>query len=147
MPNSVQPTRLPCPWDSPSKNTEVGCHFLLQCMKVKSEMEFTQSCLTVCDPMEWSPPGSSVHGILQAGILEWVAMPSSRGNLPDPGIEPAFLTSPALAGGFFTTRATWEPSLLLSQEWKVIKKGILGQGNYAVHRTFLKNCCVTISGV
>ena len=55
-----------------------------------------QSCLTVCDPMEWSPPGSSVHGILQAGILEWVAMPSSRGNLPDPGIEPVSPESPAL---------------------------------------------------
>ena len=58
-----------------------------------------QSCLTH-DPMDHSPPGSSVHGILQARILEWVAMPSS-GDLPDPGIEPVYFTSPALAGGFF----------------------------------------------
>ena len=58
-----QPTRLPRPWDSPGKNTGVGCHFLLQCMKVKSESEVAQSCLTVSDPMDCSLPGSSVHGI------------------------------------------------------------------------------------
>ena len=56
-------TRLPCPWDSPGKNTGVGCHFLLQCMKVKSESEVTQSCLTLSDPMDCSLPGSSIHGI------------------------------------------------------------------------------------
>ena len=56
--------------------------------------------------MDCSPPGPSVHGILQATILEWVVMPSS-GDLPDPEIEPTS-TSPALAGGFFTTSATWE---------------------------------------
>ena len=66
-----QPTRLPRPWDSPGKNTGVGCHFLLQCMKVKSESEVTQSCPTLSDPMDCSPPGSSVHGILQARVLEW----------------------------------------------------------------------------
>ena len=66
-----------------------------------------QLCPTLCDPMDCSPPGSSVHGILQARILEWVAMPPSRG-FPDPGIEPASLISPALTGGFFTTGATWE---------------------------------------
>ena len=53
-----QPTRLPRPWDSPSKNTGVGCHFLLQCMKVKSESEVAQSCPTLSDPMDCSPPGS-----------------------------------------------------------------------------------------
>ena len=58
-----QPTRLPRPWDSPGKNTGVGCHFLLQCMKVKSESEVAQSCLTLSDPMDHSLPGSSVHGI------------------------------------------------------------------------------------
>ena len=62
-PHRRQPTRLPCPWDSPGKNTGVGCHFLLQCVKVKSESEVTQSCLTLCDPMDCSLPGSSVHGI------------------------------------------------------------------------------------
>ena len=65
-----------------------------------------QSCLTLCDPMDCSLPGSSVHGILQARILEWVAMPSS-GDLPHPEIEPVSLI-PALAGCFFTTSATWE---------------------------------------
>ena len=59
---------------SPAKNTGVGCHFLLQCMKVKSESEVAQSYLTLCDPMNCSPPGSSVHGIFQARILEWGAI-------------------------------------------------------------------------
>ena len=71
-PHRWQPTRLHCPWDSPGKNTGVGCHFLLQCMKVKSESEVTQSCLTLHDPMDCSPPGSSDHGIFQARVLEWV---------------------------------------------------------------------------
>ena len=73
-PHRWQPTRLPHPWDSPDKTTGVGCHFLLQCMKVKSESEVTQSCLTLSDPMDCSPPGSSVHGILQARVLEWGAI-------------------------------------------------------------------------
>ena len=66
--------RLPRPWDSPGKNTGVGCHFLLQCMKVKSESEVAQSCLTLRDPMDCSPPGSSIHGIFQAKVLEWGAI-------------------------------------------------------------------------
>ena len=73
-PHRWQPTRLPCPWDSPDKNTGVGCHFLLQCMKVKSESEVTQSCPTLCDPMDCSLPGSSAHGIFQARVLEWGAI-------------------------------------------------------------------------
>ena len=72
-PHALQPTRLLRPWDSPGKNTGVGCHFLLQCMKVESEREVAQSCLTLSDPMDCSPPGSSVHGIFQARVLEWVA--------------------------------------------------------------------------
>ena len=68
------PTRRPRPWDSPGKNTVVGCHFLLQCMKVKSEREVAQSCPTLSDPMDCSPPGSSVHGIFQARGLEWGAI-------------------------------------------------------------------------
>ena len=68
------PTRLACPWDSPGKNTGVGCHFLLQCMKEKSESEVAQSCLTLRDPMVCSLPGSSVHGIFQARVLEWGAI-------------------------------------------------------------------------
>ena len=70
-PQRWQPTRLPCPWDSPSKNTGVGCHLLLQCMKVKNESEVAQSCLILSDPMDCSLPGSSVHGIFQARALEW----------------------------------------------------------------------------
>ena len=68
------PTRLPPSWDSPGKNTGVGCHFLLQCMKVKSESEVTQSYPTPSDPMDCSLPGSAIHGILQARVLEWVAI-------------------------------------------------------------------------
>ena len=79
-PHRWQPTRLPCPWDSPGKNTGVGCHFLLQWMKVKSESEVAQSCPTLCNPMDCSLPGSSVHGIFQARILERVAISFSRGT-------------------------------------------------------------------
>ena len=73
QPHRWQPTRLPRPWDSPGKNTGVGCHFLLQCMKVKSESEVAQSCLTLSDPMDCSLPGSSIHGIFQVRVLEWGA--------------------------------------------------------------------------
>ena len=73
-PHRLQPTRLLRPWDPPGKNTGVGCHFLLQCMKVKSESEVTQQCPTLRDPMDHSLPGSSVHGIFQARLLEWGAI-------------------------------------------------------------------------
>ena len=66
--------QAPCPWDSPGKNTGVGCHFLLQCMKVKSESEVAQLYPTLCNPMDCSPPGSSIHGIFQARVLEWGAI-------------------------------------------------------------------------
>jgi len=74
-PQRRQPTRRSRPWDSPGKNTGVGCHFLLQCMEVKSESEVAQSCPTLSDPMDYSPPGSSVHGIFQARVLEWLPLP------------------------------------------------------------------------
>ena len=80
-PHRRQLTRLPRPWDSPGKNTGVGCHFLLQYMKVKSESEVTQSCPTLSDPMGCILPGSSIHGIFQAGVLEWVAIAFSEENL------------------------------------------------------------------
>ena len=70
--------QAPCPWDSPGKNTGVGCHFLLQCRKGKSESEVPQSCQTPSDPMECSPPSSSVHGIFQARVLEWGAIAFSK---------------------------------------------------------------------
>ena len=73
-PHGRQHTRLPHPWDSPGKNTGVGCHFLLQCMKVESESEVAQSCPTLSDPMDCSPPGSSIHGVFQATVLEWGAI-------------------------------------------------------------------------
>ena len=73
QPHRWQPTRFPCPWDSPGKNTGVGCHFLLQGMKVKSQSEVAQSCPTLSDPMDCSLQCSSVHGIFQARVLEWVA--------------------------------------------------------------------------
>ena len=73
-PQGWQPTRLPCPWDSPGKNTGVGCHFLLQCMKVKRQREVAQSCPTLSDPTDCSLPGYSTHGISQARVLEWVAI-------------------------------------------------------------------------
>ena len=73
-PHRRQPTRLCRPWDSPGKNTGVGCHFLLQCMKVKRESEVAQSSPTLSDPMGCSLPGSSTHGIFQARVLEWGAI-------------------------------------------------------------------------
>ena len=73
-PQGRQPTRLCHPWDSPGKNTGVGCHFLLQCMKVRSESEVAQSCPTLRDPIDYSLPDSSVHGIFQARVLEWGAI-------------------------------------------------------------------------
>ena len=74
----LEPTR-PCrPWDSPGKNTGVGCHFLLQYMKVKSDSEVAQLCLTLSDPMDCSLPGSSVNGIFQARVLEWVVIAFSN---------------------------------------------------------------------
>ena len=79
-PHRQQPTRLRRPWDSPGKNTGVGCHFLLQCMEMKSESEVARSCPTLCDPMDYSPPGSSVHGIFQARVLEWDAIAFSPGQ-------------------------------------------------------------------
>ena len=80
-PQRQQPTRLPRPWDSPGKNIGVGCHFLLQCMKVKSESEVAQSYPTLSDPMDCSLLGSSVHGIFQARVLEWGAIAFSNSSV------------------------------------------------------------------
>ena len=79
QPHRRQPTRFPRLWDSPGQNIGVGCHFLLQCMKVKSESEseVAQSCPTLFDPIDCSPPGSSIHGIFQARVLEWGAIAST----------------------------------------------------------------------
>ena len=80
-PHRQQPTRLRHPWDSPGKNTGVGCHFLLQCMKVKSESGVAQSCLTLSHPMDSNFPGSSIYGIFQARVLDWGAIAFSERNL------------------------------------------------------------------
>ena len=80
-PHMWQPTRLHCPSDSPGKNTGVGCHFLLQCMKVKSKSEVAQLCPNLSDPMDCSLPGSSIHGIFQARVLEWGVIAFSHSTL------------------------------------------------------------------
>ena len=80
-PHRWQPTRLRRPWDSPGKNTGVGCHCFLQCMKVKSQSEVAQSCPTLSDLMDCSLPGSSVHGIFQARVLEWGAIAFSNNGM------------------------------------------------------------------
>ena len=102
MSNSVrpqrrQPTRVPHPWDSPGKNTAVGCHFLLQCMKLKREREVAQLCLTPSDPMDCSPPGSSIHGIFQARVLEWDAIAFKTKHKAGPCLAGAWLVT-----GFFS---------------------------------------------
>ena len=84
-PHRRQPIRLPCSCNSPGKNTGVGCHFLLQCMKVKSESEVAQLCPILSCPMDCSPPGSSIHGIFQARVLEWGAIAFSRFSLIEHG--------------------------------------------------------------
>ena len=94
QPHRQQPTRLPRHWDSPGKNTGVGCHLLLQCMKVKSESEVTQLCPTLSDLMDCSLPGSSVHGIFQARVLEWGAIAFSAPRLP---ASPKFASTQAAA--------------------------------------------------
>ena len=111
-PQRGQPTRLPHPWDSPGKNTGVGCHFLLQCMKVKSECEV---CLTLSDPMDCSLPGSSVHGIFQARVLEWGAIAFSGNMVRDYkcGGEPIHLPvrlPPAVPKNQGVSQAFWRLS-------------------------------------
>ena len=95
QPHRWQPTRFCRPRDSPGKNTGVGCHFLLQCMKVKSESGVAQLCLTLRDPTDCSPPGSSIHGIFQARALEWgaiafwsLALGLNKSSVPDVAIRP-----------------------------------------------------------
>ena len=109
-PHRWQPTRLPHPWDSPGKNTGVGCHFLLQCRKVKSESEVAQSCPTLSDPMDCSPPGSSVHGIFQARVLEWGAISMSR-KMQESGLLKSVLwCAPQLSGLVYSAFSSWVSS-------------------------------------
>ena len=99
QPQGWQPIRLLYSWDSPSKNTGVGCHFLLQCMKVKSDSEVPQSCLTLRDPMDCSPRGSPVHGIFQARVLEWGAIVFSDQQVVSEGKMSSAVESPIQVHG------------------------------------------------
>ena len=105
QPHRRQPIRLPRPWDSPGKNTGVGCHFLLQCMEVKSESEVTQSCLTLRNPADCSLPGSCAHGIFQARVLVWVAIAFSLVYPPlNPQIPVVTFTTKQLCQWFVSPR-------------------------------------------
>ena len=117
-PHRRQPTRLPRPWESPGKNTGVGCHFLLQCIKVKSESEVAQSCPTLRDPMDCSLPGSSIHGIFQARVLEWDAIAFSG----RPGVL-QFMGSQRV-------RHNWATEL----NWTELKLVLAGRHCYYYHR-------------
>ena len=99
-PHGLQPAKLLCPCDSPGKNTGVGCHFLLQCMKVKRESEVAQSCPTPSDPMDYSGQAPLSTGFSRQEYQSGLPLPSPV-DLPDPGIEPV---SPVLAGGFWATQ-------------------------------------------
>ena len=132
-PHRWQSTRLPRPWDSLGKNTGVGCHFLLQCMKVKSEREVAQSCLTLSDPMECSPPGSSVHGISQERVLSGVPLPSPKpvqiinlGEIYSWGTSPKNLTRVCLMSKIVKTEALLvRIELFLRHFWNVMKQLII----------------------
>ena len=131
-PHRRQPTRLPRPWDSPGKDTGVGCHFLPQCIKVKSESEIALSCPTLSDPMDCSPPGSSVHGIFQARVLEWGAIAFSAAgytiiylnNRPlsdHPVVSSSLLSATLLQRASFYSESFFCLSYFLkmvSQKWK-----------------------------
>ena len=119
-PHRRQPTRLPRPRDSPAKNIGVGCHFLLQSMRVKSESEVMQSCPTLCDPTDCSPPGSSVHGIFQARVLEWGAIAFSEdwANVPQLllitfclSVAQFYLENPTFASGSILNKWIHQKSL------------------------------------
>ena len=125
QPHRQQPTRLPCPWDSPGKNTGVGCHLPLQCMKVKSESEVTQSCPTLSDPMDCSLPGSSIHGIFQARVLEWGAISlkiitkNKVGRITLPGIKATWCTILFFIIGVYSFYTTM---YIIDSWWRLVVK-------------------------
>ena len=109
-PHRQQPTRFSCPWDSPGKNTGVGCHFLLQCMKVKSESEVVQSCRTLSDPMDCSLLGFSIHGIFRQEY--WSAVP-----LPSPAMQETCVQFLSQEGNLEVVMATHSSTLVWSPPW------------------------------
>ena len=132
MSNSVlshrrQPMRLPCPWDSPGKNIGVGCHFLLQCMKVKSESEVAPSCPTLGDPMDCSLPGSSAMGFSRQEYRSGVPLPSpseilaalkTNGNSPQNTVVwiENFKSEPKCTESLFINSFLWD--LCFSNFWE-----------------------------
>ena len=164
-----QPTRLPRPWDSPPKNTGVGCHFLLQCMKVKSESEVTESCPTLSDPMDCSPPSSSVHGIFQGSTV--TSFSSCLQSFPTLGSFPIsqFFPSgsqsigasasvlpmniwlgiesgsPGLEGGFSTTGLPGKSSLLSTYHSRQSAMNFKNNLISVLQLLYIKTQCITIS--
>ena len=132
-PHRWQPTRLHHPWDSPGKKTGVGCHFLLQCMKVKSESEVSRSCPTFSYPMDCSLPGSSVHGIFQARVLEWVTIAFSKAGLLDK-FNPLKWQS-ELPMSMFATVTETVPSMFVTNNFNISCK--VCQRQLVIHQTNL----------
>ena len=122
-PHMRQPTRLPCPWDSPGKSTGVGCHFLIQCMKVKSESEVAQLYPTLSDPMDCSLPGSSIHGIFQARVLEWGAIVFS-------GIyNPTGFQMRCFGGLVFLVQDPWLGSMMQGLDPSILEEELYNHDN------------------
>ena len=151
-PHRHQPTRLPRPWDSPGKNTGVGCCFFLQCMKVKHESEVAQSCPTLRDPMDCSLPGCSIHGIFQARVLEWGATafsesvtlvvsilgasqvvlvvknsPANAGDAWDAGFIPSLGRSPGVVNGKPLQHSFLENSMGRRACWATVHRATKSQ--------------------
>ena len=137
-PHRRQPTSLCRPWDPPGKNTGVGCHFLLQCMKVKSESEVTQSCPTLSDPMGCSLPGSSIHGIFQARALEWGAIALSENHYTTTVITIVdrihWWMLKWISKSLRRTRITWKPASISSKRL-LITKGKNINSNFIVGKS------------
>ena len=136
-PQRWQPTRFSHPWDSPGKNTGVGCHFLLQCMKVKSESEVTQLCPTPSDPMDYSPPGFSIHGIFQARVLEWGAIAFPEWYMQVGAIYGQWEVRQGLLGGFWK-RCTHSKETAKNRDNFF---SFLSHGDRMWHLELLQPCC------
>ena len=124
QPHRRQPTRLPHPWDSPGKNTRVGCHFLLQFRKVKSESEVAQLCTTLYDPMDCSLPDSSIHGIFQARVLEWVAIAFSHKVCSSPYISTTCMQFLHAVPGTCERDLIWKGSLCRYKRVQLLALGL-----------------------
>ena len=142
-PHRRQPTSLPRPWDSPGKNTGVGFHFLLQCMKEKSESEVTQSCPTHSNPMDCGPPGSSVHGIFQARVLEWGAIAFSMILILSPLILTFLIKIPLGALKTLPPSSAWTPVKVSSMHF--ISTDKTETNHSASFWGIICGCCCSVS--